>query len=120
MVETNALDLDQDAVRSFAEKLSSFLATLEPAEADALTILLRRAATADDDVVGYAWWDMKDASGWADFLSSALLGVVIAEGMVLDQHVLEHFYGRAAVGSEKGIAAAIPTSDTALRSAPTA
>lgn len=118
MVDGNALYPDDDAVRSFAEKLSAFVATLEPAEAEALTGLLRRAATVDDEVVGYAWWDLKSSSGWVNFLSSALLGVVIAEGVVLDQHVLEHFYGRNLPSSDDGAAASTPASETTLRPAP--
>ena len=102
MVDTQALQLNDEAVRALADKLAAFVATLEPAEASALTGLLRRAATGEDDVAGYAWWDMKTSPGWVNFLSSALLSVVISEGMIVDQHILEHFYGPFARPDERG------------------
>ena len=93
MADQQALQLNEDAVRALAEKLAGFMTTLEPAEATALADLLRRAAVGDDDVAGYAWWDLKSGSGWFNYLTSAMLAVVVSEGMIIDQHVLEHFYG---------------------------
>jgi hypothetical protein len=115
---TQAPQVNEDAVQALAEKLASFVATLEPAEAYALISLLRRGAVGEDDVAGYGWWDIKTAPGWTGFLTSALLGVVISEGLIADQEVLEYFYGRGSAVADSKAAQPKATSEGALRPAP--
>ena len=93
MTDQQTLRIDEDAVRTLADKLAAFTATLEPAEAAALALLVQRPA-GDDDVQGYGLWDAVSSAGWFHHISDALLATALAEGMLADDRVLEHFFAR--------------------------
>ncbi|MGN6813957.1 MAG: hypothetical protein ACTHMP_24065 [Thermomicrobiales bacterium] len=94
MTDQQTLRIDEDAVRALADKLAAFTATLEPAEAAALALLVQRPAGDGDDVQGYGLWDTISSAGWFHHISDALLATALAEGMLADDRVLEQFISR--------------------------
>ena len=94
MADQQTLRIDEAAVRTLADKLAAFSTTLDPAEAAALALLVQRPTADGDDVQGYGLWNTVSSAGWFHHISDALLATALAEGMLADERVLEHFFVR--------------------------